>query len=112
MQRLKKFEEYNESIGWSDQTVKSVESTIKDLYSKIGTLRSRVSSFLSHGKPDTLENEENYISYLDNNFNEINWKDENTARVYIDTAKDALLADRDPQVIRTVCSNIYHLINL
>jgi len=108
MKHLKNFDNYNESIGWSDKTINDVERTAFELYSKI---KSKVSSFFSHGEEENnLDNEDNYISYLDTNFGYINWKDKETAKYYIDTAKSALLGDRDPEVIRKICSTIYHLI--
>ena len=128
MKHLKKFEDYsfpeNEISeagmspeifgGWDKETIDTMEKTIADLYGKIfsGTsnLRSKVSKFFSHGEKNDLKNENEYISYLDANFENINWKDEKTAKYYIDTAKSALLGDRDTEVIRKICSNIFHLI--
>lgn len=107
MKHLKNFDNYNESIGWSDDTISDVEKTAFELYNKV---KSKISSFFSHGQEDNLDNENEYISYLDANFGYINWKDEKTAKYYIDTAKNALLGDRDPEVISKVCSTIYHLI--
>ena len=127
MKHLKKFEDYtfpsNEISeagmspeifgGWDQDAINSMEKTAIELYNKIAggasILKSKVSKFFSHGEKN-LENESNYISYLDANFKYINWKDEKTAKYYIETAKDALLGDRDPQVIQKICSTIFHLI--
>jgi hypothetical protein len=132
MKHLKKFEDYSfptQEIseagmspeifgGWDQETINTMEKTIAELYDKVisGTsnIKSKISKFFSHGekndKLDNLDNENEYISYLDANFDYINWKDEKTAKYYIDTAKSSLLGDKDPEVIRKICSTIYHLI--
>jgi hypothetical protein len=129
MKHLKKFEDYSfptQEIseagmsseifgGWDQETVDTMEKTIAELYNKVisGTsnIKSKISKFFSYGeKGEELSNENEYISYLDTNFGYINWKDKETAKYYIDTAKSALLGDRDPEVIRKICSTIYHLI--
>ena len=128
MKHLKKFEDYSfpsQEIseagmspeifgGWDQETIDTMEKTITELYNKVisgaSNLKSKDSKFFSYDKPNELENENNYISYLDTNFGYINWKDEKTAKYYLDTAKNALLGDINPDVIRKICSTIYHLI--
>jgi len=128
MKHLKKFEDYSfpsQEIseagmspeifgGWDQETIDTMEKTITELYNKVigGTsnIKSKISKFFSHGEKSKLDYENEYISYLDTNFGYINWKNEETAKYYLDTAKSALLGDRDPEVIRKICSTIYHLI--